>query len=149
MPTTSLECWEYLVDYELFFRDTISLKTYHLDRKLLKIRLKNLAFSSFKAYNSSIKPNNFTPEEFEFLLKLSKNKNVLISKSDKGNSFLLIDKIVYTNGIQKVLDNPKQFEKLSIDQIKGLNFILNCEQKVIDIRKLKNKNQINEDVYNK
>ena len=61
----------------------------------------------------------------------------------------MIDKIVYTNGIQKVLDNPKQFEKLSIDQIKGLNFILNCEQKVIDIRKLKNKNQINEDVYNK
>ena len=71
-------------------------------------------------------------------------------KSDKGNSIVLIDKIVYTNGIKKLLDNPRQFEKLSIDPNKELNFILNCELKVIDILKeIKNKNQINKDIYNK
>ena len=48
LPPASLEYSEYLVDYELFFRDTLSLKISHLDRELRKSRLKNLAFSSFK-----------------------------------------------------------------------------------------------------
>ena len=149
LPPASLEYSEYLVDYELFFRDTFSLETSHFDRELLKNRLKNLVFLSFKTYNPSRKPNNLTPEEFESLLKLSKNKNV-IQKSDKGNSVVLIDEIFYTNGIKKLLDNLRQFEKLSIDASKELNFILNCEQKVIDILKeIKNKNRINGDLYNK
>ena len=116
----------------------------------LKSRRKDLVFSPFKAYNSCRKPNNLTPEEFESLLKLSKNKNVVIQKSDKGNSAVLTDNVVYTNGVKKLLANPGQFEKLSIDPNKKLKFVLNCEQKVIDILKeIKNKNQINEDLYNK
>ena len=62
----------------------------------------------------------------------------------------MIDKIVYTNDIKKLLDNPRQFKKLNIDPSKELNFVLNCEQKFIDILKeIKNKNQINEDLYTK
>ena len=62
----------------------------------------------------------------------------------------MIDNIVYTNGIKKLLDNPRQFKKLTIDLNKELNFILNCEQKVTDIPKeIKNKNQIIDNLYNK
>ena len=85
---------------------------------------------SFKTCNSSRKPNNLTPEEFESLFKF-------IQKFDKGNSVVLIYKTVYTNGIKKPLDNPRQFEKLNIDPNKELNFTLNCEQKVTDILKEK------------
>ena len=77
-PPASLEYSEYLVDFELFFRDTLSLETSHLDRELLKSRLKSLVFSSFKTYNSSKRPNNLMHDEFESLLKLSRNKNVVI-----------------------------------------------------------------------
>ena len=116
------------------FSETLNLDTSHLDCELLKSRLKNLVFSSFKTYVSSRTPNFLTPEESESLLKLIKNKNV-IQKSDKGNSFILIDKIVYTNGIRKLSDNLRQFKKLSIDLSKELKFIFNCEQKVSDILK--------------
>ena len=91
-----------MVYYELLFRDRFSLETSHLDCKLVKCRLKNLPFSSFKTYNSSKKPSNLTPEKFESLIKLSKNKNVAIQKSDKGNSVVLIDKIK----IQKISSQP-------------------------------------------
>ena len=115
---------------------------------MLKSRLKDLTVSSFKTYNSPRKPNNLTPEEFESLLKLSKN-NAVIQKSDKGNSVVLIDKILYTNGIKKLIDNPRKFEKLSFDANEQLHFIFYFEQIVIDILKeIKNKNQINEDLYN-
>ena len=81
--------------------------------------------------------------------------NVVIQKSDKGNSGKsdkvdLTDEIVYTNGIKKLLDNPRQFEKLSTNPDKKLSFILNCEQRVIDIlQEIKYKNQINEGLHNK
>ena len=130
------------------FSETLNLDTSHLDCELLKSRLKNLVFSSFKTYVSSRTPNFLTPEESESLLKLIKNKNV-IQKSDKGNSFILIDKIVYTNGIRKLSDNLRQFKKLSIDLSKELKFIFNCEQKVSDILKEIKKKQINEDLCKK
>ena len=123
------------------FSETLNLDTSHLDCELLKSRLKNLVFSSFKTYVSSRTPNFLTPEESESLLKLIKNKNV-IQKSDKGNSFILIDKIVYTNGIRKLSDNLRQFKKLSIDLSKELKFIFNCEQKVSDILKEIKKNRL-------
>ena len=62
LPPTSLGYSEDLVNYELFFRDTLILETSHLDRELLKSRLRDLAFSSFKTYNPSRKPNNLAPE---------------------------------------------------------------------------------------
>ena len=123
------------------FSETLNLDTSHLDCELLKSRLKNLVFSYFKTYVSSRTPNFLTPEESESLLKLIKNKNV-IQKSDKGNSFILIDKIVYTNGIRKLSDNLRQFKKLSIDLSKELKFIFNCEQKVSDILKEIKKNRL-------
>ena len=123
------------------FSETLNLDTSHLDCELLKSRLKNLVFSSFKTYVSSRTPNFLTPEESESLLKLIKNKNV-IQKSDTGNSFILIDKIVYTNGIRKLSDNLRQFKKLSIDLSKELKFIFNCEQKVSDILKEIKKNRL-------
>lgn len=98
LPSTSLAYSKHLADYELFIRDKLSLKTSHVE--LLKSRLKGLAFSSFKTYTLSRK-SNLATEEFESLLKLSKNKNAIIQKSDKGNSVVLIDKIVDINGVKK------------------------------------------------
>ena len=42
---------------------------------------------------------NLTPKEFEVLFKLSTHENAAIQKSDRGNSIILIDKAVYTNGV--------------------------------------------------
>ena len=135
LPSTSLAYSKHLADYELFIRDKLSLKTSHVE--LLKSRLKGLAFSSFKTYTLSRK-SNLATEEFESLLKLSKNKNAIIQKSDKGNSVVLIDKIIYTSDIKKLLDNSGQFEKCRIDLNKELNFILNCKKKSLTfLRKLK------------
>ena len=57
---------EYFVDFELFFREMLSLESSHLDRESLKSRLNDLVFSSFKTYNSFRKRNNLT---FTFTLR--------------------------------------------------------------------------------
>ena len=62
----------------------------------------------------------------------------------------MIDKIVYTNSVKKLLANPRKFQKLSIDLNEELNFILNYDKEVTDILKeIKNKYQNNENLYKK
>ena len=101
---------------------TLTVSYLKVDLRTQLFRLSRLIIHAENPATSHLKNLN--------LLKLSKNKNV-IQKSGNGNSVVLIDKIVSTNGIKKLLDNPRQFEKLSINPSKELNFILNCEQKVM------------------
>ena len=119
MQPVSLEHSEYLVDFELFLRDTRSLETSHLDLELLKRWLTNLAFSFVKNYDSSRRPSNLIHDEFESLFKVSKNVNVFIQKSVTGNSVLLIDTIIYINVIRKFFDNSRQFENSVWTRIKN------------------------------
>ena len=76
----------------------LTFESPNFKHKLLKTRLKDFDLSSSKSYNSFRKPNNLTTEEFESLLKLTKNENIVTQKSDKDNSVVLIDN-VYTNGV--------------------------------------------------
>ena len=68
LPTTSLEYSDYLVDYQLFFRDTFTFESSHLNRELLKSRLKNFAFLYFKTYNSFRKATNLTLKNLNLFL---------------------------------------------------------------------------------
>ena len=139
MQPVSLECLEYLVDFELFFRDTRSLETSHLDRELLKSRLTNLAFAFLKIYDSSRRPNNPTNEEFQSLFKINKNKNVFIQKSVTGNYVVLIDTITYINVMTKFLDNSRQFKNSVLTRIKNkISFSIVNKKSFMFLRKNQN-----------
>ena len=62
---------------------------------VLKTSIKDCAFSLFNPYNENGAPSNLTPEDFEALKSLSKNKNLIIQKTDKVNSIVTIDKNDY------------------------------------------------------
>ena len=84
------------------------------------------------------------------LNNLSNNKNIIIQKSDKGNSVVLLDKDKYLEGMSKILKNSAKFEMLQFDHDQELNYILNLEKKkLINILKdLNNKEEITEVDYN-
>lgn len=126
--------WNIQLITNCFFRDTLNLETTHLDCKLLKCRLKDIILSSFKTYNSSRKPNKLMHEEFQSLLKLRKHENVFIQKLDNDNSLDLIDKIVFTQMELKIFQLIQHSLKNSAFIFNNKQtFILDCEQKVINI----------------
>ena len=51
---------------------------------------------------------NLTLSEFKGLKCLSKNKNVVIQKADKGNTVMILDKCSYISAIEEVLDDNSQ-----------------------------------------
>ena len=66
---------------------------------------------SFREYSSSPQ-QNLSKEELVPLLSLSKNKDIVIQKSDQGNSFVIVDKEVYSKRMEDLLSDQRKLKML-------------------------------------
>ena len=103
IPPKTLEYADYLLPFELLYRDIYNLDITNEKKEVLKTRIKGCAFSSFNSYNKHRAPLNLTPEEFAGLKSVSKNKNLVIQKLNKGNSIAIINKSNYLEKNAKYL----------------------------------------------
>ena len=118
------------------------------EKEILKTRITDCAFSSFNSSNENSAPINLTPEEFAALKSLSKNKNLLIQKSDKGNSIAIIVKSNYLEKMRNILADSGKFNQVSVAEDKQLHFIVNVEKHITDLlRDVKNSEVIFETIY--
>ena len=67
---------------------------------------------------------NLAKEEFVSLKSLlSKNANLSIQKSDKGNSIVIINKDDYLKKMRNILSDSRKFSEICIAKEKYLNFL--------------------------
>ena len=59
-------------------------------------------------------PQNLSKEEFTALQNLSKNKDLIIQKSDKGNSVVIVQKQDYLEKMNDILSDQKKFSKVRL-----------------------------------
>ena len=64
-------------------------------------------------YNEKGAVSNLNKDEISALKTLSKNKDLLIQKSDKGNSVVLIDNSDYLDKMCNILSDSKKFVQSS------------------------------------
>ena len=64
-------------------------------------------------YNEKGAVSNLNKDGISALKTLSKNKDLLIQKSDKGNSMVLIDKSDYLDKMCNILSDSKKFVQSS------------------------------------
>ena len=43
---------------------------------------------------------------------LKKNKDIVITKADKGNGVVILDRKLYNNAIEEIISDTSKFEKL-------------------------------------
>ena len=77
----------------------------------IKAHLSYLANSYF--YNC--KPSPHILRQHRVLRNLGKNKDVVITKPDKGNKVVILDLKLYNNAIEKIISDTSKFEKLNED----------------------------------
>ena len=120
---------DYLANFGLFYRSIYNLDNIsNEDLDFVKTKMKDAALTLFRNYNANI-PRKLSDEEFKASQNLSKNTNLVIQKSDKGNSVVILDKDVYTKHMESLLSNKAKFEK--VDTKKGLlNFTINHEKRI-------------------
>ena len=78
--------------FELFYRQIRNLEILsNEDLDFVRKKTKETTLLSFRQYNKNPQ-QNLSKEELTALTNLSKNKDIVIQKSDKGNSVVIVDK---------------------------------------------------------
>ena len=78
--------------------------------------IKDLGLSFFRLYSK--KDNRFenlSEEEYEAFINLQSNNNIIIQKSDHGNSLVVIDRLSYVNEMEKLLNDCNKFVQIDFN----------------------------------
>ena len=63
------------------------------------------------------------------------NKDIVIQKSDKGNSVVIVDKDTCIKRMENILSDQRKFEKVTLKNDAFLDFVVNQEQRIDTIFK--------------
>ena len=85
-----------------------------------------------------------TLRQYRVLRNLRWNKDIFITKPDKGNGVVIFDRELYNNAIQEIISKTSKFEKLN--KVSTLKDEASLQR---FLGKLKQKNFFNENVYDK
>ena len=121
MPPVKLNYADYLTPFELLFRDVAKLPVSDNILERLKVEIKREAFSSYDNY-SFWDELNISKEEHVALKGLSTNNNLIIQKSDKGNSVVLLNRNDCIKRLNEMLPDCSKFKKLNVNLEKRLIF---------------------------
>ena len=76
----------------------------------MKSKIKDTGLSSFRLYNKKDHQfENLSEEEYKAFINLQSNKNIIIHKADKGNWVVVIDRLSYVIGIEKLQSGCSKF----------------------------------------
>ena len=116
---------------------------------ILKVDLGKIAYSSFSQYNF-LRELNISMPEYEALKKLSACKDIVIHKSDKGNSVVIVNRSDYLNRLQEMVNDTSKFEELNVKPGKDYNFMKKEKSEVDDLlSELVDKRSISEAIREK
>ena len=114
-----------------------------------KTRLKDIALTSFSNYDFC-NELNISKDLSVALNELLNNKNIIIQKSDKGNSVVVINKSDYLEKVELILSDESKFGKLNVDPDIYLNVIIVQQNKISTfLKKVKAKGSIDAILYKK
>ena len=74
-------------------------------------KLKDDLLRTYKSHKVANK--NVTTEQYDSVLELAKNKDVIVKQSDKCKGFVILEKETYLDKAKTILDDPQSYEKLS------------------------------------
>ena len=80
--------------------------------------MKELSQSSQRRLKHNVLEENLSQKQLESSKSLTKSPDMIIQKSDKGNSVVILDKKFYLEKMNEMLDIKDQFIKLSIQEEK-------------------------------
>ena len=136
---------DYLLPFELLYRDTNSLRISNFDLDSIKARLRDSAYKE----TSKFMEKNLPKAEFDALKSLIRNKELIIQKADKGNTVVFLNRKDYISKMKLILADTSKFKKIQIDDSKVLNHLIHMENKIVELlKRLKEKQEISDKVHN-
>ncbi|XP_046860954.1 uncharacterized protein LOC124454192 [Xenia sp. Carnegie-2017] len=109
----------------------------------IKCKLKDIAHSGFRSYSPP--PFLYSQEDLNILNNLKNDRTILITKPDKGNGIVILNKDDYTKKMDTLLSDTTKFQPLNGDPVK---VTLQRENQVKSLlKKLKDAKSIGQETY--
>ena len=134
IPPNNINYADYMIPFELPYRDVDSLEVSNFDKEFIKSRLRDSAFPSYKDTSKTFE-RNLPKAELDTLKILLKNKDIIIQKADKGNTVVLLNRKDDVCKMKDILSDSSKFHKIYIVHDKILNHIIQMENRVTDVLK--------------
>ena len=133
IPPKHLKYADSLLPFELLYRDIINSDQEFSDGKEpFEAALRNSAYEFFKNYNAKHE-QTLNTDEVTALKSLMQDDSIIIQKSDKGNSVVLLDKPSYVERVNEILADTSKFQKLRIKNGKDYNYVFNQEKRICKV----------------
>ena len=118
---------DYLVNFELFYKDNGNLQVLSIeDLDFIKSKTK----SSLSPYSNNVSELLSKREFGELKEEIYIYKKILIRKSDKGNSIVIVDRGTYIKKMENFLSDQNKFQKTAVKDDNFLNFISSQEKRI-------------------
>ena len=104
IPPKIINYADFMLPFELLYRDVDSLEVSNLDKEFIKSRLRDSAFASYKDTGKTLE-KNLPKEEFDALKILLKNKGIIVQKADKGNTVVTLNRKDYVCKMKNILND--------------------------------------------
>ena len=88
----------------------------NLESETKSVELKSQLSLLASTYISSYKVSAKTLNKHKILKKLQTNKDIVISRPDKGNGVIILDKSEYLKMVYEIVNDPNKFKKLDCDK---------------------------------
>ena len=85
----------------------------------LKCQLKQISYGYIYTYDFSKQKHILSKEEWEALTDLRKDDGIIITKPDKGNRVVIINKLDYLNEMKLLVSDETKFKKLAQNPTKS------------------------------
>ena len=122
LPPKKLKFENYLLPFELLFRNICDENQRNESILHLKSKIKDVGLSSFRLYNKKDHGfENLSEEQYQAFLSLSKNNDIIIQKADKGNTVVLLDKSSYIKKMEELLADTSKFVKVEFNKKHKVN----------------------------
>ena len=92
----------------------------------MKLNTEDIVLSSSHTYNNNVL-QHLSKGEFDALK--SQNNQIVIQKSDKGNSIVIVDRDKYIEKMENFLSDQSKFQETALKDDNFLNFITKKNQK--------------------
>ena len=89
------------------------------NRDRLKCQLKQISYGYIYTYDFSKQKHILSKEEWEALTDLRKDDNIIITKPDKGNGVVIVNKLDYLNKMKLLVSDETKFKKLTQNPTKS------------------------------
>ena len=115
LPPKEVDKYEVKCSFELLYRDLIKLNLplTSEDQDRLRSQLKNISYSYIYSYDFSKQKNILSKEQWSALNDLRNDDSIIITKPDKGNGVVIVNRLDYLHKMKLLISDETKFKPLS------------------------------------